>query len=277
MTRLLDGDELAAERLVELGQPAIAALVAQFPGPVETELGAGRGGRASEAGPILRTLRRFGHEAVPFLVVRTADTSPDVRSWATRLLGELPSADSARAVLRRVIDPEPEVHRAALAASRLLFTDSESREALRDGLCVLAADVTQSDEVRHTAIEALAELREARAVPRLIRLLEGSNPDIVKSAEWALTVLTRQSFRRDSARWLEWWNAHASEHRIEWLIDALVHESPELRRAAGEELKSETKEYFGFYDDLPPSERARARERYREWWDSKGKARFPRT
>jgi len=31
---------------------------------------------------------------------------------------------------------------------------------------------------------------------------------------------------------------------------------------------------FGYYDDLPKKERAKAQERYREWWESKGKARF---
>ena len=53
-----------------------------------------------------------------------------------------------------------------------------------------------------------------------------------------------------------------------------MHENPDIRRAAGEELKSLTKEYFGYYDDLPKKERARAQHRYREWWEGRGKARF---
>ncbi len=278
VARLVKGEEQAGDKLVDLGHAAISALVAQFPGPINAEPRQGDGPmRASDCGPVLRTLARLGPSAVPYLVVRTADSSPDVRSWATRLLGEMPSAESAKAIVRRLVDPDPDVHRSALAAGRLLVADPDSRTALRDGLCALAADTTQSDEVRHAAIEALADLREARAVPRLARLLEDANGDIVKSAHWALVVLARQDFSKELGAWLGWWETHASKHRIEWLIDALMHETPDIRRSAGDELKSLTKEYFGYYDDLPRKERVRAQERYREWWESKGKARFPRT
>jgi hypothetical protein len=53
-----------------------------------------------------------------------------------------------------------------------------------------------------------------------------------------------------------------------------MHPEQEIRRAAGDELKSSTKEYFGYYDDLSPRERERAQGRYRDWWTSKGKLRF---
>ena len=53
-----------------------------------------------------------------------------------------------------------------------------------------------------------------------------------------------------------------------------MHETQDIRRTAGDELKALTKEYFGYYDDLPKKERERAQERYRSWWETKGKARF---
>ena len=128
--------------------------------------------------------------------------------------------------------------------------------------------------MRHAAIEALADLRESRAVPRLLLLLSDANADVVKSVHWALEVIARQDFGSDPERWREWWRKHSDQHRLQWLIDALMHENPDLRRAAGEELKSLTKEYFGYYDDLPKKERARAQRRYQEWWERRGKARF---
>ena len=87
-------------------------------------------------------------------------------------------------------------------------------------------------------------------------------------------TITRQDFARDAVRWTAWWEQNANMHRIEWLIDSLMHDDAEIRRAAGDELKALTKEYFGYYDDLPRKERARAQSRYREWWDTKGKAKF---
>jgi hypothetical protein len=99
--------------------------------------------------------------------------------------------------------------------------------------------------------------------------------EIAKSAHWALVVIARQDFGRDVERWKDWWESNSGKSRIEWLIDSLMHDVADIRRAAGDELKSLTKEYFGYYDDLPKKERARAQQRYREWWDSQGKARFP--
>ena len=61
---------------------------------------------------------------------------------------------------------------------------------------------------------------------------------------------------------------------MEWLIDALMHDDVRIRRDAGEELKALSREYFGYYEDLSRKERGRVQERYQEWWESRGKARF---
>jgi hypothetical protein len=61
------------------------------------------------------------------------------------------------------------------------------------------------------------------------------------------------------------------------LIDALEAETPGIRRAAGDELKTLTQETFGYYDDLPKRERERAQQRFRDWWASEGRARFVRS
>ena len=274
---LLEGDETAGDRLVEIGDPAVSVLVGEFPGPIHADRArrfAEQGARASESGPVLRTIVRVGSVAVPFLVVRTADRDPAVRRWATWLLGELPGADSARAVVRRFSDSDADVRRAALAAGRMMQVDAEARTALRDGLATLAAEPAQPPEVRHASIEALADLRDPRAVPRLIPLLGTDNSAVVRSVHWALVTLARQDFGREGKVWTAWWQQNSTRHRVEWLIDSLTHESLEVRRAAGEELKALSKEYFGYYEDLPPKERQRAQRAYREWWEVSGKARF---
>ncbi|MET0790780.1 MAG: HEAT repeat domain-containing protein, partial [Polyangiaceae bacterium] len=275
--RLLEGDPSAGDKLVQIGDTAITVLAGIFPGPITAELRRGSGdgpGKASECGPVLRTLARMGTRPVPFIAVRTADGDPVVRAWATRLLGEMPSAESAQAVVRRLTDDDSEVQRAALAAGHLLLNHVEAAEALQAKIAETVSDSTRPEEARHTLIEALAELRAPLVIPTLIRLLEDGSPDIVRSAYWALGVIARQDFGTKAALWEEWWLANSHRHRIEWLIDSLMHENQELRRTAGDELKSLTKEYFGYYDDLPKKERERAQERYRQWWDSKGKARF---
>ena len=275
--RLLQGDASAGDKLVQIGDPAITQLVSIFPGPITSELRRTTGDftmKASDCGPVLRTLARMGTRPVPFVAVRTADGNPVVRAWATRLLGEMPSPESAQAVVRRLTDDDAEVQRAALAAGHLLLGHVEAAEALQAKIAETVSDVTRPEEHRHSLIEALAELRAPLVIPTLVRLLEDGSPDIVRSAHWALGVIARQDFGTKASLWEEWWLAHSGRHRIEWLIDSLLHENQELRRTAGDELKSLTKEYFGYYDDLPKKERERAQERYREWWETKGKARF---
>ncbi|MGE0321154.1 MAG: hypothetical protein AB7S68_02565 [Polyangiaceae bacterium] len=274
---LIAGNEIAFEAIVDDGKRSLGALLAAFPGPIHAEqkpVGSDGPIRASECGPVLKALAAIGQDAVGFIAVRTQDRDPVVRGWATRLLGELPCGESARNVGRRVTDKDPDVRRAALAAGRMLLSDENSRSELLRTLIQLAGDARQSEDAAHAAIEMLADLREGRAVSALIDLLNSEYTDIAKSAQWALVVLTRQDFAQDQAGWKKWWTANSSRHRIEWLIDALLHEVPEIRRAAGDELKSLTKEYFGYYDDLPRAERAKAQARYVEWWESRGKARF---
>jgi HEAT repeats len=172
--RLVHGDASASDKLVQIGDPAITQLVSIFPGPITSELR--RGGsegpsKASDCGPVLRTLARMGARPVPFVAVRTADGDPMVRAWATRLLGEMPSPESAQAVARRLTDEDAEVRRAALAAGNLLLMQVEAAEALQAKIAEGVSDVTRPEESRHSLIEALAELRAPLVVPTLVRLL----------------------------------------------------------------------------------------------------------
>jgi hypothetical protein len=277
LEQLLHGDASAGDRLVAAGAPAIAVLVAAFPGPIETpssrRASAGMA-RASDSGPVMRTLARIGERAVPFLVVRTNDASAEVRGYATRLLGEIPSLDGAHAIARRFFDGDVEVRRAALTAARLLVTSPDALATLLAELGLTAEDRVRPTGARLTAMEALAELRQPQAVPHLILALDDNPVEVVQTARRALVVLARQDFGTSAAGWNDWWRTASGRHRIEWLIDALTHESQEIRRPAGEELKALTREYFGYYDDLPAAERSQAQRQYRQWWETRGKARF---
>jgi HEAT repeat protein len=269
--RLIEGDELVVQQLRDMGEVGVAALGERFPGPITAEPRAGASaGRASRCGPVLHALVRMGRIAVPFLVSKTNIADAVVRGWATRLLGEIPSTEGAEAIARRFTDPEEDVRRAALAGARLLENNQPARSALREALARLASDRKERVSEREAVINALSALRDPLSVPALISLLQDASPVIGEGALAALVVLTRQDFGAHPNAWLSWWEKNRQRHRIEWLIDTLTHENPDLRRAAGDELKGATKEYFGYYDDLPRKERVRAQQRYREWWQTRG-------
>jgi HEAT repeat protein len=274
VARVLEGDREAADLLVAMGEPAIASVASRLPGPVSAGSQAQLGDqRASQCGLMLEVLARIGRPSVPFIAVRAADSDPQVRTWATRLLGELPSPEAVRSVVPRLSDKNSEVRHAALAAARMLLAHSDTQDRLSVELEQLVSSAL-SKVHRLAGVRALLELRHAAAVPVLLPLVVDEDEEIAEAAHNALVGVTRQDHGRREDQWRTWWEAHRSRHRIEWLIDGLMHESGEIRREAGDELKSLTREYFGYYDDLPPAERAEAQDRYREWWEDRGKAKF---
>ena len=269
-------DDAEAE-LVRAGGYAMPAIMTRFPGPVTIErdrLADGPLPRVAECGPILRVIASQRRTALPFVLSHVEDPDPEKRFWATYLLTELVYPDVIEPILSRVFDAEPRVRRAARAAARA-YAEVQP-QAIVERLELVAMDGGEPKERRTLAIEALGETREPLAIPALMPLLDDPNVEVVAAVRSALTVIARQDFGVTSAKWTAWWEQNRERHRLEWLIDALMHEHAALRAAAGEELKTITKEYFGYYDDLPKRERERAQSRYREWWNSVGRVRFSR-
>jgi HEAT repeat protein len=269
--------EDAETELLRAGGYAMPAIMERFPGPVTIErnlLTDGPLPRVAECGPVLRLIASQRRTALPFVLSHVEDPEVERRFWATYLLTELVYPDTLDPIVARVFDEEPRVRRAARAAARAF---AEAHPAIIvERLELVAMDGAEARARRALAIEALGETREAQAVPALIRLLGDPDGEVAGAVRGALTAITRQDFGAASAKWQAWWDANRDRHRLEWLIDALMHDQAALRAAAGEELKTTTKEYFGYYDDLPKRERERAQSRYREWWNSVGRVRFSR-
>jgi HEAT repeat protein len=188
------------------------------------------------------------------------------------MLSELPYPEAIAPLLMRLRDDDGATRAAAayaLAGVARVFPDE-----VRDAVVALAGVVDLED--RAAAMRAMGELRDPALVPELVRALADGNDRVVEQAHQALVQVSRQDFGIDARPWLRWWEQNAPRHRVEWLIDALTHEVAEIRRSAGEELRAISKEYFGYASDLPPRDRERAQQRYRDWWVTEGRARFRR-
>jgi len=275
--RILDGDETAIAELLAFGDAGASVLVRELPGPVVIPTRAVRPDlgpiRASECGLLLKAMAAYGPTARPYVIARTADSDPRVRQWTTRLLGELPGRQSAMAVAQRLMhDRDAEVRRAAFAAGQLLSHDSESALALRNSLAGAARNETLAVTQRLAALDALSDLRDGQSTPFLWRLLHDGNPSIAAAAQQALAVLAGRDFGHDIGAWEHWWERNRERHRVEWLIDALVDESPNVRQSAMEQLRQISRIYVGYYDEHLLEERVRVQERYRVWWESTGRA-----
>ncbi|WP_437320494.1 hypothetical protein [Sorangium sp. So ce385] len=291
---VLAGGEAGSRAFAELvrnGETAISIVAARFPGPLRVdrqrfrEQLAGPDGAAnvaaappaSQCGPLLELIVAIRRPALPFMTVRSASPDPEVRFWATHVLGELPYPEAANALLPRLFDDNIAVRRIAVRSAALLIAAPPAGGPILQGLDHIARDREESPARRLTAIDTMSEIRSGSSVPALISALSDPHDAIVEAAVRALTAITREDLGRDARKWMAWWSRNGERHRIEWIIDALTHEKPAIRRAAIDELKGITREYFGYYEDLPRQEREAAQERYRAWWVSEGRSRFRTT
>jgi hypothetical protein len=215
--KVIAGDkdaDLALSEILALGNAAIPAVFAKFPGPIT----ATRTGsvddlpRPDECGPVLRIVAAMRRLALPFLAIRSADADGDVRFWATCLLGELHYPDSAIAILARLFDENADVRSMAARGARALLSDGEIGTTIRFGLERMVTRRDEPEQRRVLAIEALAETKSYRSAPAIIRVLDEPSEPIVKAAADALASLTRQGFGRDRRRWDSWW-ANAGKKR----------------------------------------------------------------
>jgi hypothetical protein len=268
-------DEAEGE-LLRQGERAMRVVMSRFPGPVTVERSRiatmDRPPRPSDCGPVLRLVVRERKVALPFVIERLEDGDPEVRGWATHVLGELPYVEAIPHLLRRLRDSDHATRASAtyaLAAIARPFPGD-----VREAVLGLAHSVDPLD--RAAALYAASELRQPALVPELVHSLADGDESVVLAAHSALVVITRQDFGADARPWLRWWEQNAGRHRVEWLVDALAHEISEIRRSAAEELRAVSREYFGYSPDLPPRDRERAQQRYRDWWITEGRARFRR-
>jgi hypothetical protein len=269
-----EGD-LAAAALQKVGEAAIPALVQRFPGPLLFDRHAPhtRLPRVGECGPLLRLLPSFRRRVVPYLVPLLGSTDPEIRFYATFLFSELQYPEAIPDLAPLLFDADYQTRILAIDVLKGFRRFPEFLE-LADDLRKTAWNASAPITRRRVAVEAIGELRDAGAVALLIELLGHEDAPLSELCWRALVLITRQDFGQTKKKWQTWLAKEGPRHHIEWLIDALVHPSPELRLGASEELKRITKEYFGYYYNLPKRDRERARKRYLEWWERIGRVRF---
>jgi hypothetical protein len=269
-------DPKAAADLAQLPDPSFAMLMARFPGPVVLPRSRAMAMMppppASECGPILALVVRARRRSLPFLLGWLADPDAERRGWAAHALWEMPALEALPALRARENDPDAGVR---VSAARAL-------EAIIKAFGTAVVDALErfhpeaAPEQRAEALRAMGDAAEPATVQDLIRGLDDEEDRVSAVAHDSLVRVTLQDFGREPDPWLEWWEVNRDRHRIEWLIDSLVHHAPEIRRKAGEELRAESRQYFAYAADLPPRERERAQQRYRDWWITEGRSRHVR-
>ncbi len=203
--------EQALGEILEIGEAAIPSVFSRFPGPlsVDRQYAATELPRPDECGPVLRILSALRRLALPFLAVRSADSSAEVRFWATYLLGDLHYQDAAIALWPRLFDEDLSVRTVALHAARTFVASKEAGAPIRVGLERIVASPDESIERRLHAIATIGALEWTPFVPALLRILDRSRSAVSVAAAEALSALTGEDFGADPKIWNKWWKNHS--------------------------------------------------------------------
>ena len=264
-------DEMLVLPVLAVGEVALPALAREFPGRLwfdrnepHASIPAGR-----DVSPIARALVAFGQRSVPYLIPLLDDEDPDIRYYAAVLASEFVHPDLVPVVGRRLFDSDPGVRSSAYRALSVLYACEVQFTQLVERLRAAARD-GRNIEPQVTSIDALGRLRDADSFEFFIGLLESPLSDVVSAAHASLVRLSCQDFNNSKKKWSAWYEKHGAEHRVVWLINALMHSDERLRRRAGEELTHLTQEYFGYEPGQPKKARIVAQKKYRTWWVSVG-------
>ncbi len=267
-------DETAAT-LLAMGERSLEAVFRYFPGPhlPPGDMAGARLSGAAELGPVIRLALRFRAAAVPWLLGVLDRGDPDARACALACLAEVAHPSALPSMTSLFLDGDHPT-RLAVVESLKAFRAFAEFDPVARTLRTLVRDQRSQAEVRRMAAFALGELRDVEALPVLIDALGDADPALALACHGALVTLCRQDFGPTPEAWRPWWERMQSRHRIEWLMEALLHPEAALRHAASEELKQVTGQFFGYYFNLPRRERERAQQRYVAWWRREGALRF---
>ncbi|MGB5348309.1 MAG: HEAT repeat domain-containing protein [Polyangiales bacterium] len=260
-------DDMLIPPLLSIGEAALPALVREFPGKLwfdrnepHANIPAGR-----DVSPIARAFVAFGAHSVPYLIPLLDDEDPDIRYYAAVVASEFVHPDLVRPVGRRLFDTDPGVRSNAYRALSVLYACEVEFTQLIERLRASARD-GRNVESQAAAVDALGRLRDADSFEFFVSLLESPDPDVVGAAHASLVRLSCQDFNRSKKKWSVWYEKHRAEHRVVWLINALMHSDERLRRRAGDELRHLTQEDFGYEPGKSKKLRIAAQKKYRTWW-----------
>lgn len=269
-------DVFAVKAALRAGEGVLPALVREFPGPLWFDRNAPhqRLPRGRDISAVSRAMVAFGDVAVPYVAALLDREDHDVRFYATLLSAELLHRDLVGPLGRRVFDVDSGTRALALDVLRPLRRFPREFGRVIDRVRASARIPARPVPIRLAAIKALGHLRDEGALDLLVRMLDVDEERLREAAHQSLVLITRQDFGRSRDGWAAWASEHRGTHRIEWLIEALMHEDAKLRRLAGDELKHLTQAYYGYQHALPKRDREVAQRKYRQWWESEGRALF---
>ena len=260
------------QELLNIGESVLPVLMQRFPGPLwfDRSKPFKRRPRGRDVSAVACAIVAFGDPAAPYLASLIGSSDPDRCYYALMVAGEVAHNDLIDPVARRVLDRDDAVRLLALEVLRG-YSSLPQYDVVMRAIAELSERPGKDPRRQRLAVEALGELRDQRALRTLIARLSDRDDQVAHAAHRSLVILTGQDFGLSPRKWESWAEGWARAHRVEWLIESLLHNDEGVRTLAGEELKQLTQQYFGYHPALPRRDRELAQRKYREWWELEGR------
>jgi len=253
--------------ILQVGDDILDELERRFPGPLWfnrkkpfRELPSGR-----EVSAVSRAIIAFGNKAVPHVRSLLFSNDPEKRFYAVLLAGDVQHPTLLEPLGQRLFDADPQTRNATIDVFRKYRNTQGFNDTLKS-LRLVASSSDRPVDMRITALQALAGVRDTESFDFLLNLLQYAEDAVANMARRVLVAITLQDFGLSVRKWAAWIKRNRGRDRIEWMIDGLTHSDETIREAAGTELQKTTGEYYGFHPTLPKRDRERIQKKYRSWW-----------
>ncbi|MBN1656137.1 MAG: hypothetical protein JXA30_20380 [Deltaproteobacteria bacterium] len=260
--------------ILRAGDEMLVELERRFPGPLWLDrkqpirdLPA-----AKNVSAISRTLVALGNKAVPCIRSLLLSNDREKRFYALLLAADVRHANLLEPLGQRLFDVDSQIRQLAVEVLRRYRNIIGFRDTL-NSLHLIASSTDRPVDMRITALQTIAGLRDTDAFGLLMNLLQYADDAVANMARRVLVVLTLQDFGLSIRKWSAWIKRNRDTDRIEWMIESLTHSDEAIREAAGAELQKTTGEYYGYHPTLPKRDRERIQKKYRTWWKERRAAR----
>lgn len=253
---------------------ALTPLVRAFPGEIFFLRSVGPLPRPAEISSVARAIAAFGSEAEHAIAALLTRPSADTRYYALAIAKEAMTPIVAGALTALLHDDDRELRRQALELLRSLDLRDPALRRAADALIREASDTTKDSAHRKLALDDLGTLGVIESAEDIARLVDDQEGAISAAARSALIRIFADDMGPESDAWLKLIEARGGRHRVQYLIDGLLHDDEPIRREAGAELQRISREYLGYHAGLPRREREVLKRRYEEWWEERGRGIF---
>ncbi|GEM_PF-5696622 len=258
----------AAQKIAEIGEPALPFLTSIFPGRIfidRYQYTAETLPNAALHTPVLECLTQIGQSAmgVPFEYLE--DKSTETRFYAIFALLNFDCGDRLGEIYERFFDKDPQIQQVA----KFVLRKSKGNKGFVNVIDRLRNEIQFSakDHRLEIACQLLSAIKDRQSVELLINLLEERSGHTKTTIHRSLQNLTLKDLS-SPYEWRQWWKEAHEEPRSTWLVAALDSNDEMIRKSAYDEIQHIPGLTLNYHALQPSKLRRRAQRELRSWFDT---------